>query len=396
MTAARHRLAVDHLPYGSLRDGDGRRFAAVRWGDIAFDLTRWSRQSPDATPYADLFLDGSLDQLLAAGRPVWDGLRATLIEQLADAETFRSFGVPLAWTTPLLPFTVGDYVDFYASRDHATNVGRIFRPDGEPVTPNWTHLPVGYHGRSGTIVVSGTEIQRPSGQFRTSQGDVEFGATARLDLEAEVAFVLGGSTHLGASVALTEAREHIFGVCLLNDWSARDIQSWEYVPLGPFLGKSFATSISGWITPLSALQHAWVGAPERDTPLLPYLDDGAEHGGLDLALEVQVNGEVLARPPFARMYWTPAQMLAHLTVNGASIRPGDLFASGTVSGPTQGERGCLLELTWNGEQPVAMPDGRMLRFLEDGDEVLIRATAPGEYGVITLGECRGRVVAAQR
>ncbi|SOD72818.1 fumarylacetoacetate hydrolase [Jatrophihabitans sp. GAS493] len=390
MTSSVDPLAVDHLPYGSLLDADGLRFAAVRWGEAAFDLTRWSRQ----TPFAELFGDGSLDGLLAAGHRTWDELRAAVVAALGVPATLAAFCRPLAWTTPTLPFAPGDYVDFYASRDHATNVGRILRPDGEPLTPNWRHLPIGYHGRAGTIVVSGTEIRRPWGQFRTADGDIEFAASDRLDLEAEVAFVLGGSTTLGESIPLVDARDYIFGVCLLNDWSARDIQSWEYVPLGPFLGKSFATSMSPWITPLSALEDAWLAPPARDTQLLAYLDDAGRRDALDLALEVRINGQLMSRPPFPGMYWTPAQMLAHLTVNGASIRPGDLFASGTVSGPTPDQVGSLLELTWNGTRPKPLGDGRMLRFLEDGDEVAISATAPGRHGRITLGECRGRVVEA--
>ena len=374
-----------HLPYGSLLDPHGRRFAAARLGDQAIDLTALTADGP----FAGLFADGSLDAFLAAGRPVWSAVRQLLI-----SSGIESVLRPLAESVPVLPFTVADYVDFYASEQHATNVGRIFRPDGDPLTPNWKHLPIGYHGRSGTVVVSGTDVIRPCGQARSADGDIRFGPSQRLDIEAEVGFVVGTGTRLGRRVPVGAFRDHVFGICLLNDWSARDIQAWEYVPLGPFLGKSFATSVSAWITPLDALGGAWTTPPPRDPPVLPYLADSATPAGLDLALEVSLNGTVISRPPFASMYWTPAQMLAHLTVNGASLRPGDLFASGTVSGPEHGQRGSLLELSWNGAHPLKLDDGSTRAFLEDGDEVVLRASAATSYGRIELGEVRGRVLPA--
>jgi fumarylacetoacetase len=268
---------------------------------------------------------------------------------------------------------VGDYVDFYASLHHASNVGRIFRPDQEPLLPNWRHLPVGYHGRSGTI---------------------GFGPSARLDIEAEVGFVVGTPSTPGEPVPVADFAEHVFGVCLLNDWSARDLQAWEYVPLGPFLGKSFATSVAAWITPLDVLADAWTAPPPQDPRPLPYLAEPPSLG-LDLDLTVVLNGTELSRPRFAGMYWTPAQLLAHLTSNGAHLRTGDLFASGTVSGPDKAQRGCLLELTWGGAEPIRLADGSPRTFLEDGDEVVITATSPSAVdGSIVLGEVRGRVTAA--
>jgi fumarylacetoacetase len=289
-----------------------------------------------------------------------------------------------------LPFEVADYVDFYASEHHAANLGRLFRPEApDPLTPNWKHLPIGYHGRSGTIVVSGTPIHRPSGQRRTGQGEIVFGPSVRLDIEAEVGFVVGGASTLGEPVPLADAGRHLFGICLVNDWSARDIQAWEYQPLGPFLGKSFATSVSPWVVPMAALDDARTHPPDRDVPLLPYLDDdGAEPWALDLQLEVRLNGEVVSRPPFAGMYWTGAQMLAHLTVNGATVRPGDLFASGTVSGSERDERGSFIELSWNGAEPLTLADGSTRSFLENGDTVTISATA----GDLWLGEVSGTIV----
>lgn len=307
-----------------------------------------------------------------------------------------SFLVPLDQVRMHLPFEVADYVDFYSSVDHATNVGHIFRPDSTPLPPNWKHLPIGYHGRSGTVVVSGTPVRRPCGQRKTTrEAPPSYGPCLRLDIEAEVGFVVGTPSERGRAVPASDFREHVFGVVLLNDWSARDIQAWEYVPLGPFLGKSFATSISAWVTPLDALAAARVTPPVQDPAPLSYLRDEAGWG-LDLALQVDWNGTTIARPPFARMYWTPAQQLAHLTVNGASLRTGDLYASGTVSGPDKDQRGSLLELTWNGAEPVTLADGSERRFLEDGDTVTISAWAPGADGArIGLGEVTGTILPAQ-
>jgi fumarylacetoacetase len=343
-----------------------------------------------------------LNPLLAAGRPAWTRVRAALTEWLT-AERHRSavepLLVPLAGAVLDLPFEVADYVDFYASEHHALNVGRIFRAGADPLTPNWKHLPIGYHGRAGTVVVSGSPVVRPCGQRRAAgEAAPSYGPSLRLDVEAELGFVVGGASARGSRVAMAGADDHVFGVCLLNDWSARDVQAWEYVPLGPFLGKSFATSVSPWVVPLDALAHARTAPPERDTPLLPYLDDSAAEPpcGLDIAMELRLNGHTVSRPPFAAMYWTYAQMLAHLTVNGASLRPGDLFASGTVSGPEPDSVGALIELTHGGERPVGLPDGSTRAFLEDGDEVVITATAPGPGGVrVGLGEVAGRIEPAR-
>jgi fumarylacetoacetase len=297
--------------------------------------------------------------------------------------------VPLDEVELRMPFAVGDYVDFYASLHHASNVGLMFRPDQEPLLPNWRHLPVGYHGRGGTVVPSGTPVIRPSGQRRGETGPV-FGPSTRLDIEAELGFVVGGSSTLGTPIAAEDFADHVFGVVGLNDWSARDIQAWEYVPLGPFLGKSFATSISAWVTPLAALAAAWTDLPGQDPEPLAYLAPGATRG-LDIDVEVVLNGEVVSRPPYSTMYWSPAQMLAHLTVNGASTRAGDLFGSGTISGPEKDQRGSFLELSWGGTEPF---DGHT--FLEDGDEVVLRYSAPGAGGGrISLGDVVGRIEPAR-
>jgi fumarylacetoacetase len=377
-------------------DGSPAR-VGVRVGERVLDLG--AAATAQQADWAGLVAAGSLDRLLATGRPVWDRVRRDLAQWLTDPRAEPVLAPllhPLGGVRLLLPFTVADYVDFYASEHHATMLGTLFRPGQPPLTPNWKHLPIGYHGRAGTVVVSGTPVVRPRGQRREPDGSVVLAPSSRLDLEAEVGFVVGRGTALGTSVGLADVAEHVFGVCLVNDWSARDIQAWEYVPLGPFLGKCFATSVSPWVVPLAALEAARVVPPARDPRPLPYLDDlDGEPWGLDLALEVSVGGTVLSRPPFASTYWTVAQLLAHLTVGGASLRTGDLLASGTVSGPDRSQRGSLIELAENGAAPVRLADGSTRSFLEDGDEVVISATAPGPDGTTAaLGEVRGRVLPA--
>ena len=369
---------LEHLPYGVFSVGGDQPRVGVRLGDSVIDAHR-------LTGHAELGA-ASLNPFMALGPLAWREVREELAAAAADAES-----VPLSEVTMHLPFEVADYVDFYCSLQHATNVGKIFRPDGEALLPNWRHLPVGYHGRAGTVVVSGTDVQRPAGQRKTSDEETPtFGPSRRLDIEAELGFVVGSPTQMGQRVSTGDFAEHVFGVTVLNDWSARDIQAWEYVPLGPFLGKSFATSVSAWITPLQALEHARTPLPGQDPAPLEHLRVD-EPAGYDIAFEVELNGEVVSRPPYAAMYWSPAQMLAHMTSNGASLRTGDLYASGTVSGDERDQRGSFLELSWGGKEPFA--DGRT--FLEDGDVVTLRATAPGVFdGRIALGEVTGRVLPA--
>jgi fumarylacetoacetase len=392
-------FGVSNLPYGVFSAGDGPQpgprlprgpRVGVRIGDSVLDLAQ-VLDDP-------VFGEPSLNAFMAQGRTRWNEARARITE-LLTAERHRRVVeaslYPLSGVRLHLPFVPGDYVDFFANEYHAANAGRIFRPGAEPLAPNWKYLPVGYHGRAGTIVASGTPVTRPRGQRKGPQDSApEFGPSRRLDFEAEVGFVLGTGSPLGAPVAAGEFADHVFGVFLLNDWSARDLQAWESTPLGPFLAKSFATSISPWIVPLDALEHARISPPPRDPEPLPYLAD-PDKWGLDLALEVRLNGHVVSRPPFAAMYWTPAQMLAHLTVNGASTRTGDLYASGTVSGPDRGHRGCLLELSWGGAEPVTLADGSVRTFLLDADEVTITATAPGASGTrIGFGEVTGQILPA--
>ncbi|WP_316576286.1 fumarylacetoacetase [Nocardia canadensis] len=375
----------ENLPYGVFAPPGGGFRVGARLGDTVLDLV--------ALLGDPVFAQPSLNALLAAGPEHWRTVRARLRE-LADTELPIEAVHPVNGVRTALPVQIGDYVDFYASIDHATNLGRLLRPDSEPLLPNWRHLPVGYHGRAGTVVVSGTPIIRPRGQRRTDAGTPDFGPSRRLDIEAELGFVVGTGSPLGVPVDVDDFAEHVFGVALVNDWSARDIQAWEYQPLGPFLGKSFSTSISAWITPLAALAAARVALPPQDPPPLPYLRGTDDHG-LDIDLTVSWNGDVVAHPPYARMYWSPAQMLAHLTANGASVRPGDLYASGTISGPEPDQRGSFIELSWGGTQPVTVR-GESRTFLADGDEVTITATAPGTAGRrIGLGEVGGRILPAR-
>jgi len=384
---------VDNLPYGVFSTDDERPRVGVRIGDHVLDVAPVA--AAEMLDVHDAFARDSLNPLMALGPAAWASVRGWLTSLLSDEQErdlVEPHLRPLDEVTLHLPFTVADYVDFYCSLQHATNVGRIFRPDGDALLPNWRHLPVGYHGRAGTVVVSGTPIRRPSGQGRPSGdgGPPAFGPTRRLDIEAELGFVVGTPTRLGESVAATGFADHVFGVTPLNDWSARDIQAWEYVPLGPFLGKSFATSVSAWVTPLAALEAARVPLPGQDPEPLDYLRV-EEPAGYDIAFEVLLNGEVVSRPPYSAMYWSPAQMLAHMTVNGASLRTGDLFASGTISGDEREQRGSFLELSWGGTEPF----GGDRTFLEDGDEVTLRATAPGGLGGrIALGEVTGRIIPA--
>jgi fumarylacetoacetase len=377
-----------NLPYGIFSTDGGVRRTGIAVGNSVLDLAGVTGDPLHAT--------GSLNALLARGPAAWTPLRAEVTGWLTD-ERHRArvepHLVPLADVELHLPVEVADYVDFYSSEHHAANVGAIFRPGAPPLTPNWKHLPVGYHGRAGTVAVSGTPVIRPRGQRSGDAGPV-FGPSTRLDLEAELGFVVGSPSD--RPVPVGAFAEHVFGVCLLNDWSARDLQAWEYVPLGPFLGKSFLTSISPWVVPLAALEQARVRPPAREPRPLPYLRDDDEPWGLDITLEVRLNGETVSRPPAAGLYWTAAQQLAHLTVNGASLRTGDLYGSGTVSGPERDQRGSLLELSWGGTDPLTLADGSPRTFLEDGDVVTLTASAPGPGGTrIGFGEVTGTVLPAR-
>jgi len=385
-------FGLANLPHGIYSTPGTAPRTGIAIGDHVLDLAAATGDPVHAT--------GSLNTFLARGRPAWRELREQVTGWLADGnhrDHIEPHLLALSEVRMHLPIEVADYVDFYSSQHHAENIGRMFRPDSPPLTPNWKHLPIGYHGRAGTVQVSGTPVVRPRGQRKAPTDDLPtFGPSQRLDIEAEVGFIVGSPSTLGAAVPVQAFTEHVFGVCLLNDWSARDLQSWEYVPLGPFLGKSFLTSISPWVVPLAALDQARVTPPTRDPQPLPYLRDAEHPWGLDITLQVRLNGELISKPPFNGLYWTAAQQLAHLTVNGASVRTGDLYASGTVSGPEKDQRGSLIELSWGGAEPFPLADGSTRTFLKDGDVVTITATAPGAHGGrIGFGEVTGRIAPAR-
>jgi fumarylacetoacetase len=349
------------IAYGVFREG-GRARVGARLDDGVLDLAAALRD--------EVFRAAALNPFMARGPGFWRETHARVKE--LDGPVLEAGAVEL-----LMPFEVADYVDFFSSLHHATNMGRMFRPDAEPLFPNWRHLPVAYHGRSGTVVPSGRPIRRPCGQ----RPGPEYGPSLRLDIELEAGFVIGVPSALGEPVPVERALDHVFGLVLVNDWSARDIQAWEYQPLGPFLGKSFATSVSHWVVPISELETRRVAAGPQEPEPLPYLRE--DPWAYDIALEVELNGAVIARTNMRHLYWSIAQQVAHLTVNGASLRTGDLLATGTISGPERESRGCLIELSWNGQEPIELPGGQTRTFLEDGDEVVLRGDV--------IGEVRGRI-----
>jgi fumarylacetoacetase len=354
--------------------GDDPRPGA-RVGETIVDLRA---AEPELPVPAGTFSRPSLNAFMALGRETWKAVRERL-------HNFDTGTVPVTKPSLHLPFEVADYVDFYSSRAHAENMGRLFRPDTDPLPPNWLHLPIGYHGRSGTVVVSGTSITRPKGQLKVPDDPAPtYGPTRRLDIELELGFVIGTPSRLGEPVPTSEALDHVFGVVLVNDWSARDIQAWEYQPLGPFLGKSFATSISPWVVPLDELER--VPGEPQDPPPLDYLRV-PENWALDIDLEVRLNGAAISRTNARHLYWNVEQQVAHLTANGATLRTGDLLASGTISGPTRDSVGSLIELTRNGAEPLELADGTTRTFLEDGDDVTLSGAG--------LGEVTGRIVPAR-
>lgn len=384
-------------PYGVFSRADRSRLGLGLGPDI-IDIDAEARAAQITSVDPTLLTTGRLNDLLKAGAPVWKALREEL-SALIEKGNFTTAPIPQAEAVMHLAWEVADYVDFYSSRCHARNVGRMFRPDQDPLLPNWLHLPVGYHGRGGTVVVDGTPVRRPAGQYRSEDGRVVFGPSQRLDFELEVGFVLGGESSLGEPIPAYAAEDHLFGVVLVNDWSARDLQAWEYVPLGPFLGKSFATSVSAWVVPWDALSEARVpGPPQVSPPPLPYLRTEGSWGlSLDLEIRMRPVGAmtdelISAVNASEALYWNVAQQLTHMTVNGATVRPGDLLASGTVSGPRRHQRGSLLELSWNGTDPLDV-GGRHRTFLEDGDRIILTGSAPGPHGPIPLGPVCGEVFA---
>ena len=414
---------IQNLPFGVFRrrDDEDPPRVGVAIGDQILDVTAChdeGRFTGLADRAAEACTAPALNRLMALGREHRVELRRQISDLLAiDSpahQTSRRLGdhilVPMAEAEMLLPAAIGDYTDFYASVHHATNVGSMFRPDN-PLLPNYKWVPIGYHGRASSIVPSGTSVRRPRGQIKHPQAATpEYGPTRLLDYEMEVGCFVGTGNALGSPVVVDRAEEHLFGLCLVNDWSARDVQSWEYQPLGPFLAKNFATSISPWIVTFEALEPFRVPAsvrPPDDPRPLPYLtsDRDQAHGGVDITVEVFLASALmrahrtppvrLSRGRVADLYWTFAQMLAHHTSNGCNLQPGDLFASGTVSGPSKGARGCLLELTWRGAEPIDLPTSETRKFLEDGDQLIMRGYCEAAGAVrIGFGECAGIITPA--
>jgi fumarylacetoacetase len=416
---------IQNLPFGVFRQRNtgAETKVGVAIGDRILDLDGMRSEGLLAEESVRLAANAcasdSLNSLMALGagsrRALRRRLHAVLREDapLSDRQAAARHLVAQADVDMLLPAAVGDYTDFYASIFHATNVGKVFRPDN-PLLPNYKYIPIGYHGRASSLVATGTPVRRPFGQTRDGEGNPgnapKFGPTKALDYEVELGFFVGVGNLLGETIPIGEAEEHIFGICLVNDWSARDIQAWEYQPLGPFLGKSFATSLSPWVVTMEALapfRTAAFARAEGDPAPLPYLfsQGDREQGGLDLWLEVSLLSVrmreagmapvVLGRSNFRDMYWTMAQMLTHHASNGCNLRAGDLLASGTVSGADQTARGCLLELTSRGKDPVTLPTGEQRKFLEDGDEIILRGFCERDgFRRIGLGTCRGTILPA--
>jgi fumarylacetoacetase len=380
-----------NLPYGVFRCAGEEARVGVRFGDGVLDLGALAADGLLDDP-AGAFARPTLNAFMAQGPAAWAATRERLRRLVSGVDAEPRL-VALEEAELLLPFEVADYQDFWSSIHHASNSGRIFRPGGDdPLPPSWRHMPIAYHGRSATVVPSGTPVRRPHGQSRPSRGSgPAFGPSAKLDIELELGFVVGTPSRMGQPVPVDRALDHIFGVVLLNDWSARDLQAWESQPLGPFLGKSFATSISAWVVPMAALEPFRCAPATPQEPEPPaYLREPA--WALDIDLEAELNGHRIAATNARELYWSVAQQLAHLTVNGASVRTGDLIGSGTISGAEREQCGSLLELSWNGAEPIGLPDGTRRTFLEDGDEVVLRGVAGRGEDAVALGDVRGRIV----
>lgn len=419
---------IQNLPFGIFKPGNGGPRAGVAIGDLILDLsvleerghfndvaaaavtngrTR-SNLPPRTAPATALFASDSLNAFMALGRPAWKKTRE-ILQHLLSAETAtlrdntelraRAFHKQNE-VTMQLPARIGDYTDFYSSYHHAHNVGTMLRGPDNALMPNWKWLPVAYHGRASSIVVSGTEVKRPRGQTKPADASSPvYGPSKSLDFELETAFFIGPGNSLGQPVSIDQAEDHIFGIVLMNDWSARDIQTWEYQPLGPFLAKNFCTSISPWVVTLEALEPFRKRLPAQDPPPLSYLKRAGDVT-FDIQLEARLQTakmtepQTITRTNFRNLYWSIAQQLAHHTVNSCNLQPGDLLASGTISGPTEDSRGCMLELTWRGTNPLQLSSGETRKWLEDGDTLSITGWCQGDGYRIGFGEVNGRIIGA--
>jgi fumarylacetoacetase len=408
--APESHFPIQNLPYGIFRPrSGGEPRAGVAIGDFVLDLAALELAGLLDTPGPRVFGGRTLNDFMALGRPAWREVRSRLSRllrhdepALRDNAALRERAlIPTADVEMLLPAEVGDYTDFYSSREHATNVGTMMRGADNALQPNWLHLPVAYHGRASSVVVSGTDLHRPKGQTKADNAPApSFGPSRALDFELEMGFFVGPGNALGAPIPIAKAPEHIFGLVLVNDWSARDIQRWEYVPLGPFLAKNFGTTISPWVVTLDALEPFRTAGPVQDPAPLAYLRSPGDWA-FDIHLEVSLQADKLDRPQrvcasnLKYLYWNVCQQLAHHTVNGCNLRPGDLLASGTISGPTPDSYGSLLELAWKGTKPLTLPDGQTRAFLQDGDQVTLTGWCQGAGYRVGFGTATGRILPAR-
>lgn len=394
---------IQNLPFGIFKTRYLSPVAGVAIGDLVIDMVYLHENGflDGLGLPAGIFNQPHLNNFLALGRKKCGEVRRRLSELLRHDNDLLRDNKPAREIAlihkdevqMMMPLRVPNYTDFYSSEHHAFNVGSMFRDPKNALLPNWKHLPVGYHGRASSIVVSGTPIHRPKGQVKPAEEPPVFAPTSKLDFELEVAFVTCTDSLLGKPIHIREAADHIFGFVLFNDWSARDIQTWEYVPLGPFLAKNFGSTISPWIVTLDALESFMVDGPKQDPPVLPYLASEGEKN-FDINLEVSIGDTVISRSNFKYMYWNVFQQLAHQTVNGCNIQVGDMYASGTISGPEPGSYGSMLELTWNGQKPLTLNDGSARKFIEDGDEVMMKGYAEKGGVRIGFGECKGMILPA--
>ena len=396
-------FSIYNLPYGAYTRSDGTNSFGIAIGNSIVDLqfVQAAGLLAELNLPTDIFQREYLNDFIALGKSAWTALRNRIqtllstenneLKSKADDILINQLDVSMR-----MPIRVGDYTDFYSSIEHATNVGSMFRDPEKALMPNWKHLPVGYHGRASSIYISGTPIHRPMGQ-QLPAGETQpiFGPSQRLDIELEMAFILGRNTNQGEQISTAEAEDAIFGLALFNDWSARDIQKWEYVPLGPFLGKNFASTMSPWIVPLAALDSFRVKGPEQDPAVLPYLKyDGQKNYDINLEVVLQPDGgdeNIISKSNFKYMYWNMTQQLAHHTVNGCNIQVGDMMASGTISGKDKSSYGSMLEMTWAGKNPIALSNGEERKFLADGDKVILRGYAEKDGVRVGFGEASGTI-----
>ena len=402
---------IQNIPFGVFITKEDIITIGTRIGEYAIDLAAFQQLGYfEGIPLTeDMFMQDSLNDFIADGRKTWRLVRNRISDvfnsenpKLRDNNSHREVIIfDVNDVEVLLPVDIGDYTDFYSSKEHASNVGEMFRGKDNALMPNWLHIPVGYHGRASSVVVSGTPVRRPYGQTMPVGAEKPvFGPSKRLDMELETAFITTSANHLGERINIDEAEEYIFGMVLLNDWSARDIQKWEYVPLGPFLGKNFASSISPWIVTMDALQPFRCESPKKEVEILPYLQEKTTKNSYDIKLNASVKTQdgtltKLADSNFKHLYWSMNQQLTHHAVNGCNIRTGDLMGSGTISGKTEDSYGSMLELTWAGKNPVKLNDGTERIFFQDGDDVILRGYCQNEKVRIGFGKCTGKILPAK-